>query len=385
MNKSHVLMKTPPVNSKSNNIKALLSTYSTKYVFLSLVSTITLLFCSCNKNENSISCEYVFYKDPFVTQAKMDSLALMNVTSLDTAHLAILPDNTCLSVADNNYFVYSRTSVYRFDAKGKCQAVIGRLGHGRGEYSEARDVAIDKKERKVIVLGEQSVYVYDYDGKFVSKHSIDIPANSICRTSSHYWFSTGNNTSYSTNALFRTNLEYRDMEGFAPAESEVNMIEKNFGKGEMPTYHNWFSHTVYRLDGGNASVAFRLSFPGLEIPECVNKNMDFWERNNILSSSNYISIAQCLENKQYPYLLLAENIPSTQSMQAYHWIINKETENSLVIKINQNSMESYHVNPQYLSEDNILLFIGYPEVKASETSTYGTNPSIVRVDLTELV
>lgn len=361
------------------------NTCSTKFVSLSLGFAVMLLLCCCNKNENRIEHEYVFRKDPSVSQAKMDSLALLNVTSLDTAHLAILPGNACLCVADDSYFVYAKASVYRFDANGKCHAVIGRLGHGKGEYSEARDVDIDDKERRVFVLGEQAVYIYDYDGNFISKHSIDIPANSIRKTDSHYWFSTGNNTSYSKSTLFRTNLDFKDMEDFVPAESEVNMIEKNFGKGEMTTFHNWFSHTVYRLDDKEVSVAYRLSFPGLEFPECTNKNMDFWERDKILSSSDYVSIAQCLENKTYLYLLLAENIPSTGSMQVYHWIINKATEKSLVIKVDQNCMESYHVNPQYLSEDNILLFIGYPKVKEHDASAYGSNPGIIRIDLTELI
>lgn len=386
LQKFHCLVKMPPVISPNNNMKHLSIAYIKRTVFLSMMFTLVFMLNSCDNTDKNIIPEYVFHKDISVSQTKMDSLARLNLTILDTAQHVILPGNACcMSVADGSYFVYAKASVYRFNEKGECQAVIGRLGHGKGEYPEARDIAIDEKERKVVVLSEQSVYVYDYEGKYVSKHSINIPANSICKTDNHYWFSTGNNTSNSANTLFRTNLEYGDMKGFAPAESEVNMVEKNFGKGAMTTYHNWFSHTVYRVDDEKVSVAFCLSFPMLEFPQCTNKDMDFWERDKILSASNYISIAQCLENNHYLYLLLAENIPSKQSMQVYHWIINKRTDNSMVVKINQESMESYHVNPQYLSEDNVLFFIGYPEAHVSETSAFRNNPSIVRINLTDLI
>ncbi len=56
-----------------------------------------------------------------------------------------------------------------FDSKGKFLMNIGEIGHASGEYVQASDFAIDKKNKRIAILeAPNRVLLYDMNGKYLS-------------------------------------------------------------------------------------------------------------------------------------------------------------------------------------------------------------------------
>lgn len=105
--------------------------------------------------------------------------------------------NDCYYILDNNI----QQTVLVFDAQGHFMHKIGRLGHGKGEYITIVDFAIDREEKRIIMLSRNSlVLVYKLDGTFLFKKELD---------KSLFWNLTSNahNLIFSTNNLTYTSGE----------------------------------------------------------------------------------------------------------------------------------------------------------------------------------
>jgi len=108
-----------------------------------------------------------------------------------------------------------------------------------------------------------------------------------------------------------------------------------------------------------------------------------------LQKCHYAYIKSYLENDTYIYLQIGE-IQEGNEKVLYHWIINKRNNyQEKILKVDlfkdPNFTDSYLVSPQLLTEDNFLYFLGYPIEKENDDIDFDLNPSIVIINLKQIL
>lgn len=84
-------------------------------------------------------------------------------------------DDPCKTLFfDDNLYVVDGTrnnAILVFDGSGKYINRIGRKGNGHGEYVNIVDATINEDDKQIAILSfPNTVYIYELDGTFVSKH-----------------------------------------------------------------------------------------------------------------------------------------------------------------------------------------------------------------------
>lgn len=341
-----------------------------------IICFMSVLLFSCN-SKKEISENYTFNKNSAVDISQVKIEPEIDI-ALETTESALLPSYANLCMDKNNFFLYTQNAIIRYDKQGRPVNKIGSLGHGKGEFVELNDIFVNENNKTVEVLAPGAVYTYDYSGKFIAKKTTEIEAVSFVRNNEKYWFSTGHNR-FDTFALFRTNKNLDIEEKFLDAEYGIPIKENNFGKGTVLTYKESFIHDIYKIEQDNLVLAHRLTFTDLEIPSDLFKG-NVEDIMNKMSRNSYAVVHCFLENENYIYMLVDEYMEGGE-INAYHWIINKTISKDMIIKLDSGALESFHYNPQILTEQNIVYFVGYPTANEDETA----NPHIIGIDLSKII
>ncbi|MCD8235496.1 MAG: 6-bladed beta-propeller [Prevotellaceae bacterium] len=341
-----------------------------------IICFISILVFSCNKRNDRLA-DYKFDKDNAVDISQIKIEPEIDI-ALETTESAISPSYANLCMDKDNFFLYAQNTIIRYDREGHPVNKIGSLGHGKGEFIEVNDIFVNENDKTVEVLAPGAVYTYDYSGKFIAKKAVGIEAVSFVCNNGKYWFSTEHNR-FDTFALFRTNKNFDIEEKFLDAEYGIPIKENNFGKGTVLTYKESFIHDIYRIEQDNLVLTYRLEFTDLEIPSNLFKG-EVEEIMNKMNQNNYAVVHCFLENENYIYMLVDEYMKD-EEINAYHWIINKTANKDMIIKLDNSALESFHYNPQILTEQNIVYFVGYP----TENEDVNENPHITGIDLSKII
>lgn len=357
-----------------------------KFILLCLLCLATS--CIQKKKANDIDL-YFPKRDNIISFQESDLFKNKIVTPLEINNEALIGGYPSM-LLDSSFFIYSRNGggkVFCFDKTGKFMRTIGAIGNGPEEYTELTDICLDTKGHSVEILSLNSVYRYTYEGDFIRKIPIEYPAFSFYRENdSCYWLYTGNNRFFSDYKLFKVSTISDKVEKYL--KSDLNLLpisENNFHKnGEYTSFHESYNNSVYLIEKGIFSNAHTISFDDLnmDLSNAPEDPMDFIP---YLKQKHYATIRCFLENKEYIYVQVFENIPQNTNGRFYHWFINKKTKKNTVVEQPQDvAPDSYLYAPQILTADNHLYFIGYPLEKEGDLANTDENPSIVIINVSTL-
>lgn len=316
------------------------------------------------------------------------SLSPECIVNPDFSDSTMIDDNASL-LCDGSYFVYSRGSnvaPMRFDSEGNFLNYIGCVGNGPEEYNEIGDMCLNKREKTVEILSGGYVYVYDYAGKYIDKLEHKQAAFSFAvDEEGNHWFYLGNNAINGESKLVKMDAKCGNAQNFLQERSTLlPMVEVNFGKGALLTFKETLNHDVYRIANGQISKSYSIDFPNYHLPQDLHQTSPM-EVVPLLQKSDYASILNYSENKNYLFMQVLLNKAGMAMPEIYYWIYQKCSGKDLILSLDQSMpFESYIYYPQFLSEDNKLYFMGFVVDKESEMSNPDENPSIVIVDINSL-
>lgn len=323
-----------------------------KHVIFFLISI--FLLCGC-ENTQQQKADYVFDKAQSVELSKLSLKNEFDVSLESTGDMLNVLQSK-MFVEGNEYFISSLYDVMRLDSCGNIINKIGELGHAANEYIEFEDYYVDSHKKTVLVLAPNRIYHYDYNGAYLKKDNLDIPATSFIKHNEYYWFATGRN-GYKNSKLFRTDHQFKNVVAFLDSNSDVIPIkENNFGRGTFLTFKESYTHDIYVIENGNPEKKYTFEFKGLEIPNGLFEGdaMDVYKK---MSSNSYAVIHTFLENQNYIFMLVQEYNEEREVPYNYFWCINKSNKKDIVLNIPDEAFEEYG-NPQFLSNNNILYFVG---------------------------
>lgn len=349
------------------------------------ISVLCLFAVLCSVSCTMIDQEYMAKKLTFNADecADVNSFKwnIQREIVLESTSGSLLSNNEIGLLVDNkDLFLFDKTGVLRFDRDGKYINSIGRLGHGKGEYTEVTDVTLNKDKKIIEVLSPNYIHRFDYEGNIKEKISLSLSATSFVYDNSCYWAGTGHITD---NLLYKLNEKGEVVASYLKNDFKISVIEDNFGKGTINTFRDSFSHDIYHMNGDTIRLAYQVNFPGLDLPQSIYSS-DMNQVSADLNSKNYMMIRRFMENKQYIYMLLHENVSSGEPVNMYHWIIEKKSNKQRCIKLTNDDLmkNPYHFNAQVLTDDDILYCVGYVNVENMEA--LNNNPSVVLVDLKKI-
>lgn len=357
---------------------------------LCLIVCVLLTFMSCinSKKKNSQDDVLLFDVEKAV---KLDMRSLKSpehIINLTFSDSTMIDDNATL-LYDETYFIYSRGSIIppmRFDAEGNFLNYIGRIGNGPEEFNEIGDVCLNKRERTVEILSGNFVFVYDYNGNFVDKlEHKQIAFSFAIDEEGSYWFYLGNNSVNGEYKIVKMDAECRNLQNFLQEKSKLlPMVEANFGKGTILTFKETLSHDIYRIMDGEIKKSYSIDFPNYHLPQELHKTSPM-EVVSLLQKSDYASILNYSENRNYLFLQFLLNKAGQAIPEIYYWIYQKSSGKDAAFYLDKSvPFDSYICYPQFLSEDDKLYFLGFVLDHGIEMANPDENPSIIAVDVNSL-
>lgn len=355
------------------------------------LGVLLFVFLGCTaKNELKNAGNQLVFSSTSAAQAQ----EVLQSSIKDTIHFAfsdstMIGDNPSI-LYDDSYFVFSRNSatpLMRFDAAGNYLNKIGHIGNGPEELYEVLDVCLNRQEKTVEILSGIFVYRYDYKGDFIEKLEHKLSAFSFTvDTQNNYWFYQGNNKVNGNAKIIKLDSKCTQKQEFLKEKSTLlPMVESNFGRGEYLTFKESLNHDIYHIIDGQLNLSYSVDFEGFHLPDNLHELAPM-EVVSLLKNSNYASIANYQENKNYLFLQVVLNIAGQNKPEIYYWLIQKQSKKNLVIKIDAEiPFESYLYYPQFLSQDNKLYFLGFLIDGKSAVADSENNPSLVAVDISKLI
>lgn len=247
-----------------------------------LLLFIVLIF-SCSEKKNSrtdlptgvkIKIDEAI-KDKLVLNSFIKDVSFVQLQNIDLQDY-IAEIHSVFNV-DNKYFVFDKkkSNIFVFSASGMLLNKIGIRGNGPGEYNKISDFCIDKSNRKVFVIDENSMAVltYDFEGLFIKKEKFDtfFPRN-MAYTNNTFVFST-----YNSNMSFY-DLIFTDLNGTIlkeeipyPSENEYFGFDYTGGinnKSASPLYQESLSSVIYEISNKNSiKEKYNIDFGKTKWPE----------------------------------------------------------------------------------------------------------------------
>lgn len=179
-----------------------------RYLTLTLVLTMAIIQSGCSSGHadtNSDGCHVTLSPGNDLIGALdiMDAKEWITLKIPDSAYLRYISK---IEVVDGDLYLLDRVTqrcVSRFSSDGLLKKRIGAIGGGPGEYPSILDFTIDKIQRKLMILSDQSMlYIYTLEGEFLKSlkltdefiEHISANANGLMATSSYSGFlGTGEN------------------------------------------------------------------------------------------------------------------------------------------------------------------------------------------------
>ena len=354
-----------------------------------------LLLGGCKDREVIIADKVLTFRKENAVEFSNSNLSKnKTVIPLETNEQSLIAGFSGVKKDDENLFVYSRYRSYpilRFDIRGNFINQIGISGNGPNEFIRLLDIEINKRGSTVELLTNQKVICFSYDGVPINSKDLAIPAHSFTVSDDFYWFCTSNNRIGHDHRLYVTDQNFQIINKFL--SDKTNLLpfdEENFYQSPYITFREAFYRNLYTIKGDSLRLAYTLSFPNMEYPDEIHQ----MDPNSVLYYIRSLHTAdlRCyLENDNYIYMFVTESSAENKYGILYHWIIDKKNHyQEKIIKIIPSDImiNSYLCQPQLLTEDNLLYFMGYMiENEKDDTDTFinnDLNPSIVIIHIPEL-
>ncbi|GHT58994.1 hypothetical protein AGMMS50239_04640 [Bacteroidia bacterium] len=151
-----------------------------KRYFLS-ITAIAFLVLSCSKTKQGDLLEIP------IDIHQNNSLPLSEIAEEITAIELELTDESMISpyyesviISEDEVIFADRSKIFVFSKTGKFIRTIGTIGQGPGEHIGINGIALDKKNKRLIVCSNWKIIFYDLNGKFLKEKLFpDFPAIDI--------------------------------------------------------------------------------------------------------------------------------------------------------------------------------------------------------------
>lgn len=346
---------------------------------------LALMLCACNSGGkgDETGCERLTFSKEQAVSIDKTNLAPVFDVPLDTASQAVVYPQARVRMGKEGFFVFTREALFLYNLKGEFLRKIGQPGRAANEYLEIVDVALDEPNKCVEILAPQKICTYGFDGRFLHNKDLPISACSFIRADGRYWICNGR-TGNEPQVVFVLDDQLKQKGAFLDGKADIPIMEDNFGRAPVLSFHESFTHDIYHMDADSLRLAYVVESPGLEIPEGLFTG-DPMEIMQKMQSNNYVVIKSFLENEKYIYMLVQEYEQGSEGVRDYHWVIDKQNGKERIVDVGIPANGSYHDNPQLLTADNIVYFLGYPIVNASDTYSPAENPHVIGLDLSKII
>lgn len=386
---SHMQLPKDELPHSPNCKRMFLTTFNKKGMktpkFYSSCFFLALMLCVCHGcgKGNETECGGLTFSKERAVRIDETNLTPVFDVPLDTASQAVVYPQARMRMGKEGFFVFTREALFLYNPKGAFLRKIGQQGRAANEYLEIVDVALDEPDKCVEILGPQKIYTYGYDGRFLHNKDLPISACSFIHAEGRYWVCNGR-TGNEPQVVFVLDDQLKQRGAFLDGKADIPIMEDNFGRAPVQSFHESFTHDIYHMDGDSLRLAYVVESPGLEIPEDLFKG-DPMEIMQKMQSNDCVVIKSFLENERYIYMLVQEYAQGSEGVRDYHWVIDKRSGKERVVDVGIPANGSFHDNPQLLTADNIVYFLGYPIVKDSDSYNPEENPHIIGLDLSKIV
>ena len=274
---------------------------------------LAILLVSCsetviNMEGSSISLEGDDTTHVYITEY----LKIVECVPLIETEECILGNIRNIEEYDNEYYIlgkFEKTGIVVFNKDGEFVRKIGNYGNGRGEYSKILDYTVDQKNKRVLVLlNDSKLKIYDLKGNYISEETLTksllyniacIDGNILC-TTNHQTYTSGEDAF----------LFYVFDENFKKIKKHTNVLSTYMGMFSLNLhrlmtnqrkfyYTDFYTHNIYVLDKlGNIEQIFSYDKSSLMPTEYFKGYTTFTENqmkfdfvfNNIIIGGNIITI-----------------------------------------------------------------------------------------------
>ena len=361
-----------------------------KNIIFFVVLSLSFVSCRNEKNKAVINSEGQLVLN-FEAQSSSSFFSdrifgKVEMTPLETAEKCLVGAEPVIIILDTHHFFiqdYQQQVIFRFDRTGRFINQIGRLGKGPGEYVAILNYDVNPMDNVVEILAPAGqIMRYSYDGTFISNQNYDTSLISFIKTGTHYWFYTHKITG--KDRLMKISEDGTVIAEFLPSKTDwIPIQERNFEQcGNMITFRETFSHTVYRIiDEGPIETA-KIDFGKYAIP----KNMydrDLTAAYHELTNKGWAMIHKVLENEQFVYIFFYVR-QTNKPDDYYHWLINKKTGSSVLQKFSpDNLIYDMMKESKALTVDNKLIFMADAQMLKACTDPFFSNANSIRESLSE--
>lgn len=356
------------------------------------VFSFILAFSFCNsdhsKKPNSEVLPYRIDVEKNISNLKAVPLSSignrLEYIALETSTESMLARALKIEMTDSLIFVSDGAKIIEFDNNGRYVRKIGVQGRGPTEYLNLCDFCIDGSSRRIYILDEMALLVFDFEGKFIE--STRLPFLSLYFVLKDPW----NLIYYSTNmpgpstdsvySWYGTDVHGKNLVKF---ENYHKRINKGAPIGVSPIYT--FNGAAHFIEFGSDTLMFlRKSKPEpYVIFNFGNVKMD---PDPNITGTNRLDVFNRLKLKLWPVIINEDNI---NIFVTYEWgfsssmsmsIFNKKTSETVFLENNGfvNDLDGgLPFWPKYIYQDSILidqtdaftLIKRIKEIKSSNTNS----------------
>ena len=307
-------------------------------------------------------------------------LGITEMIPLETTDNCLIGQDPDFKFDGHHFFIldYQQQFILRFEKSGKFINQIGRSGEGPGEYRYLEDYDIDSDANVVEILGSGQILRYNYDGTFISSIKIGGFPNSFIKTGNTYWINLGMCKLAGDGRLLKVSEDGTVVEKFLPFKKDwATIVEQCFTRsGDMISFKEYLSRSVYRITDDGPVETTIIDFGKYAIPKNLyGRNMP--SALDALRSKSYVTIEKYLENNKFIYIFF--KIKYGNDSDLYHWLVNKNTENSVLQKLSvDDPLWAMMENAKVLTDDDELIFMANAQhLKESTDPFFNSTDSIL--------
>lgn len=322
------------------------------------------LLVSCKPSLRNAAPEYLYAG---ATKSVADTCIMerLSVFSFEDTPNSLFTNIDRALKFDGLYYLLDRTmnQILVFDDFGKYIRLINKIGNGVGEYSKLRDIAIDRYEKKLLLLVQpSSILYYNLDGTYDRTLSLKGYHNGLSVDSSNIYVV---NSTYVNNKSTHYSMTVISKEGGGMKEVLEPLREIApycYSQGvpvsatDLVYYTRRFDNTIYSLAGNNINPAYRIDWAGHTFPENLkDQTYECIELNKLCKDNEYVySITDVQESDNA--LLFRTNLlglcvlsKKDKTVRRYNMVMNVECNAPLpsYIPVGGEGHEVFFVYPAY--------------------------------------
>lgn len=321
-----------------------------KITLLFLIS-LSLIACNSLKEENLLGKEIFFleYKEPI---EQLSLLQNKRYIPLETTKECLFTEITQLFCTSKEIFVFDlyTQSVYIFDYAGKFQRKLHKTGQGPGEYTMITAITVNENTHRISVVNLGcNILSYNIESlEFIDEQKIEAVA--VEEDDEMEYFSYNSLPSTKNGVSYKHHIIKYDKEGnvektFLPIEFESGYIMRPIyrfyrNSNRLFTYLPYTSN-VYEITKDTCVLYYtmkyeNLSYPSLEYLNSVQKAGKNYV--NELSNEKYIYNVQLVENKNFITSLF------DVGRNTYLGVYNKKTDKGYYFPKQRNGELLYNID-----------------------------------------